>query len=202
MAQCRCDPARTLQYFTYLTEIAKQFQEFGDCPTELQELLVMEQSRDRFTLAEVKTAAITLGFGSDNVLRLDYDEDIPDEFVENAWKECIKRSWRDPEHGYETQKIANDSFKILAEYRGSVGLKRAWENGKNKYMNPSRAYDTLEVPSTVDDHMLITVYNMRVCVPIAVYFSFIADFQFLGGRDAFTIGENERSYVGHCRSSG
>ncbi len=42
-------------------------------------------------------------------------------------------------------------------------LRSAWEDGKNKYMNPSRAFDTLEVPDTVDDHMLITVYNMRVC---------------------------------------
>ncbi len=101
-------PARTPFYFTYLAEIVKQFQEYGDCPSELQELLVMEQSRDRFTLSDVQTAAITLGFGSDNALRLDYEEEIPDEFVENAWKDCIKRSWRNVEHGYETQKHAND----------------------------------------------------------------------------------------------
>ena len=163
LAQCRCDPARTPFYFTYLTEIVKQFQEYGDCPSELQELLVMEQSRDRFTLSDVQTAAITLGFGSDNALRLDYEEEIPDEFVENAWKDCIKRSWRNVEHGYETQKHANDSIRILAEFRGSTMLRRAWEDGKNKYMNPSRAFDTLEVPDTVDDHMLIRVYNMRVC---------------------------------------
>jgi ubiquitin carboxyl-terminal hydrolase 25/28 len=163
LAQCRCDPARTPHYFTYLTDIVKQLQEYGSCPTELQELLVLEQSRDRFTLEDVSTAITSLGFGADNVLRVEYDEDIPEEFIENAWKECIKRSWRDPEHGSETQRFANDSFRILAEMRGSDKLRRTWEIGKNYYMNPERAYSTLEVPKDVDDYMLITVYNMRVC---------------------------------------
>lgn len=123
----------------------------------------MEQSRERFTLDDVAAAATTLGFGSENVLGVEYDrDDIPDEFVENAWKECVKRSWRDHEHGSETQRHSNEALRILAESRGSIKLRKAWEVGKNKYMNPDRAYDTLEIPKDVDDHMLITVYNMRV----------------------------------------
>ncbi|KAF8973501.1 hypothetical protein BDZ97DRAFT_1648272 [Flammula alnicola] len=162
LAQCRCDPVGTPKYFTYLTNIVKQLQEYGSCPTQLQELLVMEQSRERFTLEDVTTAAITLGFGVENVLGVEYDEEIPDEFVENAWKDCVKRAWRDHDHGSETHRLANDSFRILAESRGSIKLRRAWESGKNKYMNPDRAYDTLEIPKDVDDYMLITVYNMRL----------------------------------------
>ncbi|KAF9486321.1 cysteine proteinase [Pholiota conissans] len=162
LAQCRCDPARTPQYFTYLTHIVRQLEEYGSCPSELQELVALEQSRDRFTLDEVDTAATILGFGADNSLHVEYDEDIPDEFIESAWKDCIKRSWRDSEHGSETQRHANDAFRILAEMRNSVTLRRSWEIGKNYYMNPERAYSTLEIPKDVDDYMLITVYNLRL----------------------------------------
>lgn len=40
-------------------------------------------------LEEIDTAARTLrvGFGVDNVLGVDYDEDIPDDLVENAWRD-------------------------------------------------------------------------------------------------------------------
>lgn len=151
-----------MKYFTHLTNIVKQLEEYGSCPAQLQELVVMEQSRERFTLEDISTAATTLGFGPDNVLCVDYDGEIPDEFVENAWKDCVKRSWRDPEHGSETHRLSNEAFRVLAESRGSVKLRKAWEAGKNKYMNPDRAYDTLEIPKDVDDYMLITVYNMRV----------------------------------------
>ncbi|KAH9486398.1 putative ubiquitin carboxyl-terminal hydrolase 2 [Psilocybe cubensis] len=163
LAQCRCDPGGTSKYFSYLTAIVKQLEEYGGCPAQVQELVVMEQSRERFTLDDVANAATTLGFGSENVLGVEYDQDdIPDEFVENAWKDCVKRSWRDHEHGSETQRHSNEALRILAESRGSITLRKAWEVGKNKYMNPDRAYDTLEIPKDVDDHMLITVYNMRL----------------------------------------
>lgn len=122
-----------------------------------------EQSRDRFTLEDVNTASTMLGFGVENLLRVEYDEDVEDEFIENAWRSCVKRSWQDLQHGSETLRHANDSFRILAETRGSVKLWKLWENGKNMYMNPDRAYSTLEVPKEFDDTMLITVYNMRVC---------------------------------------
>lgn len=126
----------------------------------------MEQSRERFTLEELQTAATALGFGIDNVLHVEYDEDIPDDFVENAWKECVKRSWRDHQRGAETHRIANESFRVLSEYRGSVQLRSIWENEKNRSMNPDKAYDTLEVPKDIEDYMLITIYNMRVrCFP-------------------------------------
>ena len=128
----------------------------------LQELIAMEQSRERFTLEDVDAAAKTLGFGVDNVLGVDYDEEIPDDFVENAWRDGVKRSWRDPEHGSEVLRLTNEAFKTLAEIRSSIRLRKTWEAGKNKYMNPDRAYNTLEIPKDVDDYMLITVYNMRV----------------------------------------
>lgn len=162
LAQCRCDPANTMLYFTHLSKLLKVFQDFGSCPTQLQDLLVMERSRDRFTTDDLENAASTLGFGPDGLLSVDYDDEIPDEFVENAWKDCVKRSWRDHNNGSELHRKANEAFRILAEARGSVRLKKVWEAGKNKYMNPDRAYDTLEIPKDVDDHMLITVFTMRL----------------------------------------
>jgi ubiquitin carboxyl-terminal hydrolase 25/28 len=140
----------------------KALHEEGSCPPQLQELVATEQSRDRFTLEDVSVAATILGFGLENILHVEYEEDIPDDFVENAWKECVKRSWRDHERGAETHRIANESFRILAEYRGSVRLRAIWENEKNRSMNRDKAYDTLEVPKDVEDYMLITIYNMRV----------------------------------------
>ena len=160
LAQCRCDPAGTPRYFTYFADILKQLQEYGSCPTSLQELMAMEQSRDRFTLEDVDTATTTLGFGAEGVLSVDYDEEIPEDFVENAWKESVKRAWRDPNNS-DAHRLINEAFRILAETRSSIRLRKSWEAGK-KYMNPDRAYNTLEIPKDVDDYMLITVYNMRV----------------------------------------
>ena len=122
----------------------------------------MEQSRERFTLEDIATAATTLGFGIGNVLDVVYGEGVGDQFVENAWRESAKRSWRDLEHGSDTYMLVNEAFKILAESRGSIKLRKLFENGKHKYMTPDQAYDALEVSKEVDDFMLIIVYNMRV----------------------------------------
>ncbi|TFK26680.1 ubiquitin C-terminal hydrolase Ubp2 [Coprinopsis marcescibilis] len=161
LAQCRCDPAGTPRYFTYLSDIVNTLQNAGGCPPQLQELMAMESSRNRFTVYEIQTAAQNLGFGHDGFLRVEYDEDVEEEFVENAWRDAIKRSWKDPLNGSEIQRTANEALRILAEARGSVKLRQLWETGKNS-MSPDRAYDTLEIPKEVDDGMLITVFNMRI----------------------------------------
>jgi len=122
----------------------------------------MEQSRGRFTLEDIDTAAWTLGFGADNVLGADYDEEIPDDFVENAWRDSVNRSGHGPDHGFDVHRLTNEAFRVLAEARSSIRLRNSWEAGKNKYMNPDKAYNTLGIPKDVDDYKLITVYNMRL----------------------------------------
>lgn len=140
-------------------------QNFINCPQSLQEILATERSRDRFTIEDFNRAAVTLGFGVDGPLGVEYDEaDIPESFIEAAWKECVKKSWKDLEHGSELLRAANEAFRILAEARGSETLRKAWEAGKDRMMNPERAYDTLEVPKDVEDSMLITLFNIRVCI--------------------------------------
>jgi len=53
----------------------------------------------------------------------------------------------------------------IAEVRGSQALWKKWEQAKDGGMTPERAYSTLEVPSEIDDGMLITIFSMRVSSP-------------------------------------
>ncbi|KAG6907945.1 hypothetical protein DXG01_006803 [Tephrocybe rancida] len=162
-AQVRCDPAKTVEYFTSFSNIVGVMQSFRGCPQSLLEILATERSRGRFTLQDLNRAATILGLGENNLLSVEYNEaDVPEEFLENAWKACVKRSWREPEAGAEMLRSANEAFRILAEARGSESLMRVWESGKSRVMTPEKAYDTLEVPKDTDEYMLITVYNMRM----------------------------------------
>ncbi|KAH0591372.1 putative ubiquitin carboxyl-terminal hydrolase 2 [Termitomyces sp. J132] len=162
-AQVRCDPARTVEHFTSFSNIVTLMQNFPDCSQTLPEILATERSRDRFTTEDLQQAALTLGFGENRVLGVEYNEtDVPEQFLENAWRACVKRSWREYGGGAELLMKANEAFRMLAEARGSETLRRVWENGKNRVMTPEKAYDTLEIPKDTDDFMLITVYNMRM----------------------------------------
>lgn len=162
-AQCRCDPRSSHKYFSNFVNIVDALQGVAECPSLLQEVVVIERSRDRFTIDEVERAATILGFGVQGPLKVEYDEaDVDEEFIENAWRDCVKQSWRDLERGSESLRNANEALRILAEARGSGALRKVWEGGKDRIMNPERAYDTLEVPKETDDLMLITVFNMRM----------------------------------------
>ncbi|KAG7099973.1 hypothetical protein E1B28_001766 [Marasmius oreades] len=161
-AQCRCDPTHTMEYFTAFTNIVRIMEQMASCPSQLQDVLLMEQSRGRFTSEDLQNATEILGFGPNGSLRVEYENDIEEEFIENAWKECVKRSWTDPRGG-ELQRNANEALRLIAESRGSVNLKGLYEKGKNSLMmTPDRAYDVLEVPKDVDESMLITVFTMRL----------------------------------------
>jgi len=142
--------------------IVERLQSHGNFPTFLLEILATEKSRDRFTREDLAKAVTTLGFGVDGPLKLEFDDEIPEDFIESAWRECMKKSWKDPDRGSEMLREANEAFRIVAEARGSEKLKKVWEAGKERVMNPEKAYDILEVPKDVDDAMLITVFTMRV----------------------------------------
>lgn len=163
MAQCRCDPANTPKYFTSFYNVIQAMQELRyDIPSDLQSVVMEERSRNRYTHEDVQRAISSLGFGADGPLGLDFDDEISDEFIVNAWRDKVRRAWRDPKDGGELQRDANDSFRILAEERGSVMMRKLWEDSFSKTMNPERAYSTLEIPQEVDDTMLLTVFSLRV----------------------------------------
>lgn len=162
MAQCRCDPAQTPQYFTWFFNIIQVMQEFRlDVPTELQTAVMEERSRNRYTQEDLHKAIANLGFGAEGPLGLDFDDDITDDFIENAWRDKVRRAWREKDGGY-LQRDANESFRILAETRGSVVLRRMWEESNLRAINPTRAYSTLEIPEDVEEAMLLTVFSLRV----------------------------------------
>ncbi|KAI9510784.1 hypothetical protein F5148DRAFT_509712 [Russula earlei] len=161
-AQARCDPAQTVEYFTSFYTICQMVTTMTDEPSQtLQSFVFDERERGRFTREDFQEAPAILGFGIHGTIRVEYDDDVPDEFVENAWRETIRRAWRD---GGDAQRLttANDAFRRIAEIRGSEGLWKKWEQAKNGGMTPERAYLTLEVPAEIDDGMLITIFSMRV----------------------------------------
>ncbi len=127
----------------------------------LQSFIFDERERGRFTLEDFQEAPAILGFGVGGTLGVEYGDDVPDEFVENAWREAIRRAWRD---GGDSQRllIANDAFRRIVEMRGSQALWKKWEHAKDGGMTPERAYSTLEVPAEIEDGMLITIFSMRV----------------------------------------
>ncbi|KAG6906912.1 hypothetical protein DXG01_011439 [Tephrocybe rancida] len=146
-AQVRCDPAKTVEYFTSFSNIVGVMQSFRGCPQSLLEILATERSRGRFTLQDLNRAATILGLGENNLLSVEYNEaDVPEEFLENAWKACVKRSWWEPVAGAEMLRSANEAFRMLAEARGSGSLLRVWESGMSRAMTPEKAYDTFESP--------------------------------------------------------
>ncbi|KAJ7109846.1 hypothetical protein C8R44DRAFT_883885 [Mycena epipterygia] len=157
LAQCRCDPGQTLEYFSNVRALAMALEILGNDCFMVAQLLNSEMTRGRFGQEEIDAAATTLGFGTEGPLKVEYGTDVPDEFVENAWKECVKRSWRDYSGGSTLQTEATKALKTLADARGSHTLQKVWDKGHHGIMSPERAYDTLEVPKDVDEDMLITL---------------------------------------------
>lgn len=162
MAQCRCDPEHTSDYFTWFLNIVEAMQQRQDVPQDVQMVLMDERARGRFSHDDLQNAVKTLGFGDEGTLSIEFDEDVSDEFIAHAWRDKVKRAWGDVKEGARLQKEANDAFRIVAEARGSVFLKKAWDEGQIKTMNPERAYSTLEIPAEVDDDMVLTVFSLRV----------------------------------------
>ncbi len=164
LAQCRCDPANTILYFSQFYNIVDTMKERGASPPEILELLVAEErSRSRFTDADLHKSLELLGFGKGNILDIELDDDVSDNFVIQAWKDAQKRAWQEPSDKAATLRSdLNDALKIVADFKDSPTLLRAWERGKAPVMTEDTAYSTLEVPKEVDETMLLTIFNLRV----------------------------------------
>jgi ubiquitin carboxyl-terminal hydrolase 25 len=164
MAQCRCDPSHTPEYFGSIWTIVQTMQDFGEVPpADLQSLILEERARHRFTDEDVSRHVHALGFGDDNDLRIEYDESINDDTVLNAYAAASKLVWRDPARGDERQRDLDEALNVLAQVRGSVKLWNKWRsqtmNGGR--MSPAKAYSTLDVPQGTEDELIISVFSLR-----------------------------------------
>lgn len=131
-------------------------------PDDLQTIIAEERSRGRFTAVDTVGAATALGFGKDSELRVELDSDVDDQFILDAWKNGLKRAWREPGGGSSRRKELNDAFKVIADARGSPRLRKAWKEERGSGMSPDTAYATLEVPRDVDETMILAIYGLRV----------------------------------------
>lgn len=143
-----------------MTKLVEGIQSAGTLPDNIQELLITEQSRDRFTEDQLREAAVILGFGSSEPLQVEHT-DVDDEFVEKAWESKVKAAWAS-DNSSELLRQANTAFKTIAESRGSLKLREVWEKSKSSMMPPDQAYRALDVPNDVEESWLVMVYNIRV----------------------------------------
>ncbi|EED80350.1 predicted protein [Postia placenta Mad-698-R] len=161
LAQCRCDPANTPDYFTALFHIAQALNNVGEAAPELQQLIIEERTRYRYSREDLAEAIAVLGFGKDRELRVELDADVDDQFILEAWRSARRRAWRES-NANDLRHRLNEALRMLADDRGSALLRKAWDEEKGTGMSPDAAYSTLEVPREVEETMLITVYVMRV----------------------------------------
>jgi ubiquitin carboxyl-terminal hydrolase 25/28 len=146
LAQCRCDPTSTMDYFTALVRIVQTMQAMDeDTPMVLQNLVLEERARNRFTRDDLLKAVITLGFGPDGPLGVPFDESVEKGFITNAWRDGIRRSWEDETNGSATRRKLSDALRVIAHARGSAEMHRIWKREKGGIMI-SRGLLTIRSP--------------------------------------------------------
>lgn len=143
----------------------------------LQIMYTSERSKNRWSPHEFDQACSELGFGMDNDLKLDI-EDVEPDFVGKAYTDAVARtysavhtmnaaSWINTTSldavNERKRKSLRDALRIVAEGLGDVQLYELWKKaGQYGFMDPNKAYLTLDVPAETTDEMLMTVYQMRV----------------------------------------
>ena len=103
-----------------------------------------------------------LGFGKDGPLGVEFKDDIEDELVVNAWRNTVRNVWHVPYTGPEMLRDLHEAFRMLAEARGSVRLRRLWESFSANMLTTEDAYAVLEIPENADESMLCAAFNLRV----------------------------------------
>lgn len=126
LAQCRCNPAGTVDYFAALEHIVQAMQVMNeDTPAELQTFVLEE--RMRFMRDDFLRAVSTLDFGPDRPLGVDFDETVEEQFIINAWRDGVRSPWDDEANGSVTRREPNDALRVIADVSGCEEMRRVWE---------------------------------------------------------------------------
>ncbi|KAI1791667.1 hypothetical protein LXA43DRAFT_389666 [Ganoderma leucocontextum] len=164
LAQCRCDPANTMVYFTHLLAIVDGMADVGvSVPDRLWSFIENEkQERRRFTMEEHAGYARILGFGRDNHLGVELDSDVEDDFVAQAWRRARRRTWLTAGDQAEKRAQLDDALRAVAQQRSSIALVKIWNEESGSGMSRDTAYQMLGVPRDADETMLLTAYSSRI----------------------------------------
>lgn len=188
--QVQCDPQHTPLYFGALSALINEIlpalkpesvvvnpDRDGLLTDNLQIMYTSERSKNRWTPGEFDAACSELGFGMDNDLKLDI-EDVEPDFVGKAYTDAVARTystmhtmtmanWMNSTSvdaiNETKRKTLRDALRIVSEGLGDVQLYELWKKaGQYGFMDPHKAYLTLDVPAETTDEMLMMVYQMRV----------------------------------------
>jgi ubiquitin carboxyl-terminal hydrolase 25/28 len=102
----------------------------------LQSFVFDERELGWFKHENFQEASAILGFGVSGTLGVEYDDDVPDDFVENAWREVVRHAWRE---GGDGQRLsgASNAFQHIAEMRRSQALWKKWEQAERAWTKTS-----------------------------------------------------------------
>lgn len=177
--QTHCDPQNTPTYFYLLKGISEWAAQVRHSSAEsLQILVSQEESRGRWSSDDLTRAAIVLGYMSEDEIAIGSGISLPSNFRESlrdAWLVRVKEVNAELSDNRLTRQFAEDrkrelkeAFRILAEYSGSPEMVSEFQQTMRMYGNGmvdvQDAYNALEVPKELDEDMVVTIYNMRVCV--------------------------------------
>jgi ubiquitin carboxyl-terminal hydrolase 25/28 len=161
LAQCRCDPTGTVDYLAALEHIVQAMQVMNeDTPADLQTLVLEE--RMRFMRDDFLKAVSRLDIGPDRPLGVDFDESVEEQFIINAWRDGVGRSWDDETNGSVTRREPNDALRVIADVGRGEEMRRVWECERGCIMTVGTAYSTLGVSRNADESTIITVPDVLV----------------------------------------
>jgi hypothetical protein len=127
-AQCRCDPANTVKYFSSFCNVTEVMKAIGPPSQELQSIITHERDRRlRYTTVERENAIRMLGFGEDGHLRMAFTPTTPEQDIRDAW---VSLYWHGTRSDAALRKNISEVFRIAAETRGSASLWALWEEKK------------------------------------------------------------------------
>jgi ubiquitin carboxyl-terminal hydrolase 25 len=178
--QVKCNPSDTVSYFTFLNSIRQWAHEIGHPSYDsLQITFSSEQSKGLWTSDDLRIHAETLGL-------LDQNGHIPGDLtgdqIREAWRSKVKlvndqlKALNIPvttgtyvhspkkEDLEREARALKEAYRVVAESTGDEAVIRTYKDTMKLYsgMDVVEAYNTMDAPETVDDDMLVTLYNIRV----------------------------------------